>query len=242
MAAVLMLSPLLLLTPTQALKPGTDFRGIHFNLNVHGVPDGKSVSSDSGSGRHSIFVPLDRPFYLYMAQSGSAWQVYDCDATADDDSDGIGEARINLPGWVCTAENELGLCTQWQWAKYYNVYVVGLAKPTDTEIVLDPEAEFPAGSNTPQFRLEELRFDGHRKGGKNAKGGGQPKWENATDLFFLDVTVAGSEGPITYTDAWVLNITELVDYWWSVDQNGNRLMQIRFYPVFNGNGNGNGGD
>lgn len=34
----------------------------------------------------------------------------------------------------------------------------------------------------------------------------------------------------TYTDTWVFNIGALVDYYWSLDNQGVKLLQIRFYP------------
>jgi len=39
---------------------------------------------------------------------------------------------------------------------------------------------------------------------------------------------------ITYEDEWVFNIEYLDGYWWDVRNDGVRLMQVRFYPVFNG--------
>ncbi len=34
-----------------------------------------------------------------------------------------------------------------------------------------------------------------------------------------------------YTDpVWVFNIADLVQYFWSLDTNGSKLVQIRFYP------------
>lgn len=33
-----------------------------------------------------------------------------------------------------------------------------------------------------------------------------------------------------YTDAWVLNIGDFVDYLWSADHNGMKMLQVRFYP------------
>jgi hypothetical protein len=34
----------------------------------------------------------------------------------------------------------------------------------------------------------------------------------------------------TYTDVWVFNIGDFVTYLWNVDNNGVRLLQVRFYP------------
>ena len=45
---------------------------------------------------------------------------------------------------------------------------------------------------------------------------------------------------ITYEDGWVFNIEYLDGCWWDVTNHDVRPMQIRFYPVFDGNGNSNG--
>jgi hypothetical protein len=34
-----------------------------------------------------------------------------------------------------------------------------------------------------------------------------------------------------YTDTWVFNIAAFVEYLWGLDNNGSKLLQIRFYPV-----------
>jgi len=219
-----------------ALKPGTDFSGIHFNLNLHGVPDEKSVPSDAGEGRHSIFVPLSGEYELYFAVDGIEWRVTDCDAT-----DADGDVNIILPREIWEDTDEDGILdTRIGRVKYYNVYVVGLGKPTDEQIVIDPMAII-TDSNTVVFHLAQLTVEGHGNG-KSGKGGGQPNWQNATELFFVDVTLTtidpGTGLPIEYLDTWVFDIPELVSYWWDVNNSGVRLMQVRFYPVFNGNGNG----
>jgi hypothetical protein len=35
----------------------------------------------------------------------------------------------------------------------------------------------------------------------------------------------------TYTNEWVFNIGDFVEYLWSLDNNGIKLMQVRFYPA-----------
>ncbi len=35
---------------------------------------------------------------------------------------------------------------------------------------------------------------------------------------------------VDYTDEWVFNIDEFVEYFWDVDNNGVKLAQVRFYP------------
>ncbi len=35
---------------------------------------------------------------------------------------------------------------------------------------------------------------------------------------------------VSYTDEWVFNIGDFVEYLWSADNSGLKLLQIRFYP------------
>jgi len=236
---LLLVSMLVGMVQVYAIKPGDPgFTGIHFNLNLHGVPDGRNVPSD-GEGRHSIFVPLNGDYELYIAVSGLEWRVTDCDGTD-------GEVRIILPREIWEDVDEDGdFDIRIGRVKYYNVYVVGLGKPGEaSEVILNPDAEFDYQVGQEVWRLDELIVPGHRNGKTKGNGGGQPDWQNATDLFFVDVTILPPDAdsvPIEYTDTWVFDIEYLLNYWWDVSNNDIGLMQVRFYPVFsNGNGNGNG--
>jgi hypothetical protein len=44
---------------------------------------------------------------------------------------------------------------------------------------------------------------------------------------FTEVTLYG----ISYEDTWVFNIADFVEYFWKIDNNGVKLIQIRFYPL-----------
>jgi len=275
------------------LQPGIDFSGPHFNLNLHAIPEGeeKPVPSDSGSGRHSVFVPFDgdpstNDFELHIAQQGVEWTVTDCDAT-----DGDGEVSIILPDeiWEDTDGDgilgEPGEDTKIGDVKAYRVYVVGLGKPDESSsVVLMPDVDVtepdPAQGPTQTIYYEltggPLTIDGHRKGGKGKGNTGQPVWYNATDLFLatvwmweqdVDHTLYGGDPVdgnwwigadwqqtledcdgygtelmevVEYLDYWVFDIEELTDYWWEVQNNGVKLMKVRFYPILKGKGNGNG--
>lgn len=51
--------------------------------------------------------------------------------------------------------------------------------------------------------------------------------ELACDEGYTEVTLYG----ITYEDTWVFNIADFVEYFWNIDNNGVKLIQIRFYPL-----------
>lgn len=253
------------LAEAKRLQPGVDFDGPHFNLNVHGVPDGVDKFTDDsiGSGRHSIFVPLynTEPITIEYAMSSTLnWTVTDCDATGD------GYASIILPRYMWIDTNGDGIVDTQKRVQSYKVYVVGLGKPGDNDIVLSPRAEFTDSSGKVYYYWGDVTLDGHG----NKKSGnptGQPNWQNATDLFLVSTTLwidtdgdgivdqewndsngngivdpgewTDTDGDgvvdnelITYADEWVFNIEYLDGYWWDVRNDGVRLLQVRFYPVW----------
>jgi len=140
-------------------KPGTDFRGPHYNLNLIGKKaDWSGGGSYDNPNRHTIFVPEDTSDYIaefggtgitiWMSR-GDEFAVLDGNACGLDD----GVARFQLgPG-------------------KYKVYIVAKAKPGgDTNItswIYDPYT-------TDLYNLVgTLNVGGHSK-----------NWKNATDLFY----------------------------------------------------------
>jgi hypothetical protein len=213
--------------PNGRIKPGVDFSGPHFNLNIHGVPEGIDKFKDDsiGSGRHSIFVPLgtaENPisFELEYAFSYTEnWTVLDCDATGD------GTASIILPAYMYIDTNNDGVEEKLS-VSYYMVYLAGLGKPKDDSVVIiEPEAAYNASWTAFQLNQDKLEVTGKRK--KN-----QPLWFNGTELFFADVTYFNGTAYIDYVDTWIFDIPGLEGYWWRMTNNDVKLMQIRFYPVF----------
>jgi hypothetical protein len=214
------------------LKPGVDFSGPHFNLNIHGVPYGVDKFKDDsvGSSRHSIFVPLSPDegpveFDLEYAFSyDSNWTVLDCDATGD------GYASIILPAYMYLDTDGDGEEEKKQ-VSYYMVYLVGLGKPADDSVVvIEPEATYNESWTAFQLNQDKLEVTGKRK--KN-----QPLWFNGTELFFADVKFCydpDSLYPVCteYFDTWIFDIPGLEGYWWKMTNNDVKLMQVRFYPVF----------
>jgi hypothetical protein len=61
----------------------------------------------------------------------------------------------------------------------------------------------------------------------------KPTWERVTGLFLVTVTLQNTETleTRTYTNKWIFDIPELYDYWWTYDNHGQKLVQVRFYPV-----------
>jgi len=221
------------------LKPGIDFNGPHFNLNVHGVPDGTDIDKFKddtvGPGRHTIFVPLSTvdpetglPYNITIYFGFSLimnWTVLDCDATGEGH-----DASIVLPAYIYVDTDGDGTEETAQRVSYYLVYVVGLGKPSDTALtIIYPQVAHNGSWTAYEFTEDKLTVPSRMKGGKG--GTGQLVWYNATNLFFVDVTFYNGTTNIYYYDTWVFDVPGLEDYWWNVQNDGTRLMQIRFYPV-----------
>lgn len=228
--------------PSKSPKPGDPgFSGPHFNLNIHGVPDGvdKMKNDGTGPGRHSIFIPLNTNnnnitmFLAVATDPNQNWTVVDCDATID------GTVSIILPRYILeNVTNGNGWIWEQKRVNYYNVYLVALGKPTDHRVIVEPQAEFDNYTNKVYYSWGTFDVPGHKNGKKAGPGGGQPNWQNVTrPFFFHTVTLWNGTDFVTYTDTWVFDIP-LDSYWWEMNNEGIKHLQVRFYPVFKNNGNG----
>ena len=209
---------------------GQGLSGPHYNLNIIGVPKDKTVPSMTDSNRHTIFVPLnsgedvDRKVKIYY-QIGEDFQVLDGNATDDD------IAIVQVPFEFC--EDYDSGC---QDLLSYDVYAVGLGKPNGAAI-LTPECAWTDsdyGDCTDALLLDTIEI---KRTNNNSN---KPKRENITDLFratgCLDMDESGGEtsGDICFENVWIFNIEQLAYYFWDYDNNGLKLMQVRFYPTTSG--------
>jgi len=214
------------------IRPEVDFSGPHFNLNIHGVPAGfdKFDNDSIGSGRHSIFVPGNaydaegNPISLNIQYAFSYtlnWTVLDCDATGD------GTVSIIRPAYMYLDTNSDSVEDTKMGVSYYMVYLAALGKSVDDLVIIEPPVAYNASSWT-AFQLNHDRLDvaGYRKE--------PPVWYNGTDMFFADVTFSYTNRTdyINYANQWIFDIVGLEGYWWQMTNNGVKLMQVRFYPVF----------
>lgn len=225
-----------------AKSPKTEFNlnGPHFNLNLLGKPDGWNDKEVSNPERHTMFVPVDTTeweielktpnkvvnhgskvgdnvtalpgFAIYMTQSGSD-DFAVVDGTAFD-------------GDPCELELADG--------KYW-VVVAAKAKPVANAPTIDGWAQIYDIDGALYYYLNLGTVTVSRK------------WSNATDLFFIDTTEAsigetGLPDPGTGNGGlgmWIfdyfasLNAAEYGDfaYFWQLQNNGSKLIQVRFYPM-----------
>jgi len=117
---------------------------------------------------------------------------------------------------------------------------VGLGKPNRGAIVTAEctySLDVVDGSGTTGLQCEDTllmgSFDIDRTGKK-------PFRENITDVFratgCLDVNTDGTcnAGDLAFSNLWIFNIPQLTEYFWDYDNNGLKLMQVRFYETTSG--------
>jgi hypothetical protein len=221
--------------------------GRHFNLNIIGVPHDKDVPDMKGSNRHTIFVPLEsgedvgrkvKIKYVVDPADPDNFRVVDGNATDDN------EAIIQVPYEYCL-DYDAGCYEMLS----YDVYARALGKPGPfVGAIVTAECEYmldvvdPDGSEdlTCEDTLLMGSFDVRRPGKK-------PITENITEIFratgcldmsdpLLDPEGVGicEEGDLEFRDLWIFNIEELDSYMWDYDNNGLKLLQVRFYETVSG--------
>lgn len=175
--------------------------GSHYNLNLIGVP--KDKSGDPGGNGHRIFVPLEGQTRIMLTESAD-FQVIDADGTD-------GRAEFGLPN--PDPEND--------GVTWYSVYARALGKPggngsmTTCAEWLNPETgEYETVCSMAVLSLERKR--------------GKSTFENVTrELLYIYVDLDGdgvAERYNLFNDA-------LQDYFWQYDNNGLKVVQLRFYEI-----------
>jgi hypothetical protein len=170
--------------------------------------------------RHTIFVPLQsgsdvsRQVKIYYVP-GTEFAVIDGNATDDN------VAILQVPASDFSTLS-------------YDVYAVGLGKPNRGAIIdVECTYAYDAFGETCTDTLLMDTFEVDRLKGK-------PQRVNITDAFratgCMDVDGSGTitAGDYCFSDVWVFNIPDLVEYFWDYDNNGLKLMQLRFYETTSG--------
>ncbi len=199
-----------------SIKPGSDFKGPHFNLNIIGVPHDKMAGFFDNTSRHTIFIPLY-----------TDWYVDPCVTF------GPNSNRGEVTGWVSELPEKGvrlrigpspdstfsvvdGNATDDKYAEFlmpatpngYDVYISGKGKPGGC-LDIDAYAVDSTDITTTMYFIGHVDVD--RKTG-------QPSWQNAKWLLY-----SGGGAPY-FADPYDL-------YFWQLYNNGLRLMQVRFYPA-----------
>jgi hypothetical protein len=209
--------------------------GLHFNLNILGVPKDKTASMTNNDG-HRIFVQLNggedattlngklasqliktNKIFLQPAPAGESFQVLDANAT---DADG---ARFQLPADVSAS---------------WTVWARALGKPggksNTTTCANTAGLDGVLGTADDEVLCSMATLKIERIKGK------QSFVNVSAELLFMTVTVdpttnaalATCLGVTTTTDMTVpLFNTCLQNYFWNYDSQGLKLLQLRFYPT-----------
>jgi hypothetical protein len=218
-----------------AKSPKTEFdlNGPHYNLNLLGKRDGWNDKEVSNPDRHTMFVPMDTSgwnitlelpnkvvrhalvtdnvsslpgFGIFMTQSG-ADDFAVIDGTAFD-------------GDPCELDLAPGT---------YRVVVVAKGKPTSDNATIDGWAQ--VHNTTGLWYYLNL---GDVSVGR--------KWVEATDLFFIDneeINNTETGLPTVDGEVWIFDYLKALEameeydntaYFWQLQNNGSKLIQVRFYP------------
>ncbi len=213
------------------VKPGTDFNGPHYNLNIIGKKaDWSGGGSYDNPDRHTMFVPEDTTGWIIETPGDDA-------TTNVPDLDGIRIWMTQGSDWAVLDGNAFddGECAFQLAPGHYKVYIVAKAKPpkpgedyyTDITGWVYAADEYGAAY---YYDIGDVRVTKSKK------------WKDATDLFY--VSPGEDYFGIISADMWVFEYLsfltaydfgldpDIIDaaYFWQYDNHGNKLVKVRFYP------------
>jgi hypothetical protein len=180
--------------------------GPHFNLNIHGVANGQGFN---GNNQNDIFVPLQGKCQINLVQSATIdFQVSQPDCVNNP------PALFELPA-PCAISSTTGLCTST--TTVYSVWARALGKPGGTSSTTTCATDPTDGAQV--CSIGAFVSVQARKSGKSSFTDVSP------DLLFLTTCVNGKS---VSTPIFSQNYS---GYFWQYDNQGLRLLQLRFYQV-----------
>jgi hypothetical protein len=202
-------------------EDGTKLTGAHYNLNIIGVQNRKTADMTGTSG-HTIFVDLEGKSKISLAEApeGESFEVLDRNGT------GGSGAKFQLP-----AADPDNTGTTW-----YSVFARPLGQPNGkakmTTGATDPGPDGVLGTadDITVYSVSVLAVERTK---------GHQKFENVTEeLLYIYTYVWVDAGPDgiagTADDTYAFERVPLFDdtlqdYFWDYDNNGLKLLQLRFY-------------
>jgi hypothetical protein len=185
-------------------KPGIDFSGEHFTLNILGKKNIGNGSYDNPD-RHTIFVPLQGNTTILM-HLGSSFGVLD--------GNGLdGECIFQMP----------------RKQKNFRVFIVTLGKPMDgSSVEFARNFTFDNATNKWYYELPLEAFDVSAHKGKPKWMNVSTAF--LINLFFND-TINGTTGLLYNGWLWQVpeELWEQSHYFWDL-KGADRHIQVRFYP------------
>lgn len=183
--------------------------GAHYNLNIIGVPKGKTADMTGNQG-HRIFVPLSGKTKIMLSEGEFA--VLDANGT---DANG---ASFRLPNPDVDGDG----------TTEYSVYVRALGKPGGSAKMQSCYTDGVTGETWCAVDIDGgvSQIDITRTSGKSS-------FTNVSkDLLYVDVCLAVDfSGNCTDSVVQPLFSDDLDAYFWEYDNNGLRVAQLRFYNV-----------
>ena len=190
-------------------------RGSHYNLNIIGVSKDKSAPMDNNNG-HRIFVPLEKKAKI-MLMEGDDFAVLDANGT-----DGNG-AKFQLPNPDPDGDG----------TTLYSVWARPVGKPggsavvtTCAELWVGPGLDGIVGTADDEYEevcslaiLEVERSKG-KSGFKNV----------SKELLYVYADITPDDG-IDNVVRVPLFDDSLEGYFWDYDNNGLKVLQLRFYEI-----------
>ena len=235
-------SGMALAKPNGGPKPGTDFNGPHYNLNLIGKNKVMPGAYDNPD-RHTMFVPLDTENMTFDINTPNNLDQETMDGIKIEMTQGAEFAMIDGNATDGYGAFQLG-------PGKYRVYIAVRAKSPKypdayTDITGWVEAYDNLGSLWYYIDVGYVQV----KKNKNS-------WTDATGLFFV-TTGEDDFGFVTGTELeyipglgiWVFDYMAGLDTWfedsletapydvsdlayfWQLDNRGNKLIQVRFYPM-----------
>jgi len=182
--------------------------GAHYNLNIIGIPKEKTAAMDDNNG-HRIFVNLEGNTKIMLGE-GETFQVLDANGT-----DGNG-AKFQLPN----PDPDNNGVTE------YSVYARALGKPGGkadmTTGATDPGEDSIFGTDDDEIVYSMFVLQVERTKGRQ-------KFVNVSkELLYIYLDLDEDGNP---DERYHLFDDALLDYFWSYDNNGLKLLQLRFYEI-----------
>jgi hypothetical protein len=179
--------------------------GPHYNLNIIGIPKGKTADMTNNDGRR-IFVKLDGNTKIKLSEG--EFNVLDANGTD-------GEASFQLPDPSDGSDPVTGTS--------YSVFARALGKPGGSATVTTCATIVDGVDTYTGIICSEEVLSVERTAGRS----------RFTDVsrylltIYADITDDGVYNPKRYN----LFDPALQDYFWSYDNNGLKLLQLRFYEI-----------
>lgn len=194
---------------TADLKTGNGApSGAHYNLNIIGMSKDKSADMTGNNG-HRIFVPLDRQSKIMLIE-GDDFAVLDANGTD-------GRAEFQLPNPDPDGDG----------VSSYSIYARALGKPGGKAVITTCADADLTDDYYEVCSSESLEVESSR---------GPAKFENVSRTLltiYVDETFTFTDGDGNEVEVkkgrYSIFDDTFEDYFWKYDNNGLRLLQLRFY-------------